>query len=48
MVVIVQEEGTDVVTYSDPNVAKEQNNQDVVLEHESDMDLAHDDPNEHN
>nr|GEY96356.1 hypothetical protein [Tanacetum cinerariifolium] len=47
MVVIVQEECTYVVTYSDPSVAQEQNNQDVVLEHESD-DITHDDPNEHN
>ncbi|GKD00034.1 hypothetical protein Tco_1170308 [Tanacetum coccineum] len=45
---IIQEEGIDVVTYSDPSVAQEQNNQNVVLEHESDMNLAHDDPNEHN
>ncbi|GKD17845.1 hypothetical protein Tco_1207003, partial [Tanacetum coccineum] len=48
MVVIVQQEGIEVVTYSDPSIAQEQNNQDVVLEHESDMDLAHDNPNEHN
>nr|GEW77909.1 hypothetical protein [Tanacetum cinerariifolium] len=45
MVVIVQEVGIDVDTYSDPSAAQE--HQDVVLEHESVMDLAHDDPNEH-